>query len=78
MTCERSVLDVGKYYNLVGHAEKNLLVLRKVADPYSEFTYRVRSSTTGWTMTIHGVNMYSDGSIDWDFSTNGYYTEMEN
>lgn len=78
MESKRMHLVVGERYNLIGHSEKNLLVLRKLdGDYYDEHSYRVRSDTTGWTMDVHGVNMYDDGSIDWDFSTNGYYTIME-
>lgn len=71
------MLEVGKLYNLVGHEEKNLLVLSLLYDDYySNYSARVRSMSTGWTMDIHGTNVYPDGSIDWDYSTNGYYTIM--
>lgn len=28
-----------------------------------------------WTFTAHGVGKYSDNSIDWDYSTNGFYAK---
>lgn len=26
-----------------------------------------------WTFTAHGIGIYEDGAIDWDFSTGGYF-----
>ena len=43
-------------------------------DYYSPYSAVVRSTITGWTMMIHGTNIYEDGTIDWDFSTNGYFS----
>ena len=78
MKSKRVMLEPGKLYNLNGHEEKNLLCLRILEDDYySQFSAVVRSSTTGWTMMVHGTNIYPDGSIDWDFSTNGFYSKME-
>lgn len=31
---------------------------------------------SGWTLTAHGVGMYEDGTIDWDYSTNGRFTPL--
>lgn len=28
---------------------------------------------SGWTLNAHGVRKYSDGSIEWDYSTNGRF-----
>ena len=46
-------------------------------DPYSKYTALVRSTKTGWTMVVHGTNIYEDGSIDWDFSTHGIWTDKD-
>lgn len=46
-------------------------------DSFSPYTALVRSTITGWTMIIHGINVYSDGTIDWDFSTDGHWTEKD-
>lgn len=31
---------------------------------------------SGWTLTAHGVGIYDDGTIDWDYSTGGYFDEV--
>lgn len=28
-----------------------------------------------WTLTAHGCGIYEDGTIDWDYSTNGHFAE---
>lgn len=28
-----------------------------------------------WTLTAHGCGIYEDGTIDWDWSTGGYFAE---
>lgn len=28
----------------------------------------------GWTLTAHGLLMYADGTIEWDYSTGGRWT----
>lgn len=47
--------------------------IEAVEDAYSSYTYRLRQTVTGWEIVAHGVNMYGDGSIDWDFSTGGFF-----
>ena len=77
-------LDVGSLYTLHdpqarkhGALNEHCLecIQRIIDDPYSKHTALVRSTITGWTMVVHGTNIYEDGSIDWDFSTNGYFTD---
>lgn len=78
MKAIRIMLKVGSLYRLRDHEDYVLEVLRTIpGDGYSPFTARVRSIVTGWTMTIHGVNQYEDGSIDWDFSTDGIFTRVD-
>ena len=75
MNTNHIILEVGKLYKLHGRDGYVLECLRNIDDDYySKYTSRVRSTITGWTMTIHGINQYEDGSIDWDFSTDGYFT----
>lgn len=31
---------------------------------------------SGWTCMCHGVGMYDDGYIDWDYSTGGHFREV--
>ena len=75
-------LEVGSLYRLhdqrEDHQEKCLECIRLVTDdPYSRYSALVRSTKTGWTMIVHGTNIYEDGSIDWDFSTWGRWTEKD-
>lgn len=30
---------------------------------------------SGWTLIAHGVGIYEDGKIDWDYSTGGRFKE---
>ena len=76
MRSERGMLKVGSLYKLHGHDEFCLECIRRITDdPYSRHSAYVRSTITGWTMIAHGTNIYEDGSIDWDFSTNGHWTD---
>lgn len=29
---------------------------------------------SGWMFTAHGIGIYEDGKIDWDYSTGGRFT----
>ncbi len=31
---------------------------------------------SGWTFRAHGTGIYEDGKIDWNYSTNGHFTEV--
>lgn len=32
---------------------------------------------SGWSFLAHGVGIYPDGRIDWDYSTGGRFTKFE-
>lgn len=49
----------GRYRCLFSEAWDNTAVFRNVA--------------SGWTFTAHGVGIYSNGLIDWDYSTGGRF-----
>lgn len=75
----RGMLTVGSLYELhtsnPNHKGQVLECLRLLPDDcYSPFSAVLRSVKTGWTMMVHGTNVYDDGTIDWDFSTNGYFS----
>lgn len=36
----------------------------------------LKNLKTGWTLLAHGIGYYTDGSIDWDFSTEGHFEEI--
>ena len=33
----------------------------------------MRNVKSGWTFTAHGIGMYEDARIDWDYSTGGTF-----
>jgi len=68
----RAVLESKKEYRLHGESEKYLCMGHRF-DTYSDSTYVLMNVDSRWRFIAHGVNMYSDGSIDWDFSTHGYF-----
>lgn len=76
-------LEVGSLYKLhdlrgVHDQEKCLECIRLITDDcYSRYSAVIRSTKTGWTIMVHGTNIYEDGSIDWDFSTNGMWTRKD-
>lgn len=71
-------LKNGSLYKLRDREGYVLECIRNLpADGYSDYNALVRSTLTGWTMHIHGINMYEDGSIDWDFSTHGIFTDKK-
>lgn len=37
----------------------------------------MRNTASGWTLTAHGIGIYEDGTIDWDYSTGGYFADEE-
>lgn len=75
---ERVMLKVGSLYKLHDRDGYVLEVIRTLPDDgYSPFSALVRSTVTGWTMKVHGVNQYEDGSIDWDYSTEGIFTRVD-
>lgn len=36
----------------------------------------VQNVASGWTCTAHGVTMYEDSTIEWDYSTGGRFESM--
>lgn len=38
-----------------------------------EGTATMRHTVSGWTLTAHGVRQYEDGTIEWDYSTDGHW-----
>ena len=72
----RARLEEGKEYILhsVGSYETRFVCIRRLPeDDYSSHNAELRNIWSGWTCSCHGVNMYEDGTIDWDFSTNGRF-----
>lgn len=36
----------------------------------------LKNRKTGWTLTANGIGYYTDGTIDWDFSTDGHFERV--
>ena len=78
MKSERGMLKVGSLYKLRDHDGYIMECIRVITDSsYSPYCARLRSTVTGWTIDCMGINIYDDGSIDWDFSINGIFTERK-
>ena len=43
-----------------------------LSDTEGEIT-KLRNVASGWTLNAHVVTMYDDGTIEWDYSTGGYF-----
>ena len=37
----------------------------------------MQNTKSGWCFVAHGVGMYEDGRIDWDFSTDGEFSPVD-
>ena len=35
--------------------------------------YKMRNVLSGWTFFAHNITMYPNGSIEWDYSTDGHF-----
>lgn len=74
----RATLEAGKVYRLNGQKSQFECLHQYMGSFYSpQHSYRMINVKSGWCFIAHGVNIYSDGSIDWDFSTDGYFAERE-
>lgn len=36
----------------------------------------MQNKTSGWTFNAHGIGIYDDDSIDWDYSTEGHFVKI--
>lgn len=49
----------GNEYLCIGHSENGSIMER---------------TKDSWTLTAHGITIYNDGTIEWDYSTGGRWT----
>ena len=40
-------------------------------------TALMQNIASGWTCVAHGIVRYEDGTIEWDYSTGGYFDQIE-
>lgn len=61
--------EVNKIYTNAGGGEYKCLRI------ISEGKAVMQNTKSRWTLNANGCGIYSDGKIDWDYSTNGYFAE---
>ena len=44
---------------------------------YKDHDAKMVNTATGWTLIAHGCGSYEDGTMDWDYSTGGYFEKGE-
>lgn len=59
--------EVGKTYRNAGGGEY-------LCEWASGTEARMINTKSGWSLRAHGCRIYSDGSIEWNYSTDGYFT----
>lgn len=42
-----------------------------------EDEYLMQNTKTLWTFNAHIITLYADKTIEWDYSTNGYFSKYE-
>ena len=73
MIRKRITPEPGKVYTLKSNNSIITSMFRCVSSQAGTAVFR--NVASGWTFTAHGVAQYSDGEIDWDFSTGGHWEE---
>ena len=69
MNMKRTVLVVGQTYK-----NKNGTAYRCI-DHKDGGDYVMQSVASGWTLTAHGIWIYDNGEIEWDYSTEGEFKD---
>ena len=64
----------GEVYENEGGGIFRCLKAPRYANGHAATMQNIRS---GWTFKAHNVGIYKDGRIDWDYSTDGYFAEVE-
>ena len=62
------VPETGRTYNNHGGGSYKCLSVDIVLG-----TATMQNTSSKWTLIAHGVGIYEDGSIDWDYSTGGNF-----
>ena len=62
---------MGETFKLTGTSTEYVCV--KISGKYNVY---LRNLKTGWTFLANGIGYYPDGSIDWDYSTEGHFEEV--
>ncbi len=62
----------GRIYRNRGGGE--FRCLRCLSEPYHAV---MQNTSSGWILVAHGCGIYPDGTMDWDYSTGGYFPKEE-
>ena len=66
--------EVGQIYSLASESGGEFYCERlQHGSAFNAWLVNVRS---GWRFLAHGVGIYPDGRIDWDYSTDGRFTKF--
>lgn len=66
-----------KVYKLRGTGEKYRCLDFYIEKDTAAATLLLRNEQTGWTITAHDVTLYADNSIEWSYSTGGYFEKKK-
>ena len=64
--------EVGKVYHNHGGGDfkcTHVFAYRRAAE--------MQNIRSGWTLVAHGIRQYTDGSIEWDYSTDGTFKTVD-
>lgn len=66
-----AVLEAGRIYQNRGGGKFRCLI--SWGGHGQESRAVVRNIDSGWRCTAHGITMYEDGTIEWDYSAGGFF-----
>ena len=67
--------EPGRIYRLASESGGDFYCERlQHGSRFNAWMVNVRS---GWSFLAHGVGIYPDGRIDWDYSTDGRFTKFQ-
>ena len=75
--CAEDPLDCLSYYGDINHAEYYLCLSVEKRPLLNDTTAQMRRTSDGWTLTAHGLIRYEDGTIEWNYSTGGRWSESK-
>ena len=64
-------LNVGQVYQNKGGGA--FLCIKQI----DENVYVMLNIKSSWMLHAHNITMYEDGTIEWDYSSNGYFSELK-
>lgn len=65
----------GKTYTLRGGGEYRCLrIVNEDAKHPRDCSARMIRDKDGWTLTVHGLQQNPDGTVEWDYSTQGRWS----